>query len=66
MLPSRKTIKQRRVAGAKIVQIKKTSRKKNNGLSNQHKYNNYITNKSHNSQSNDEANPDDMEKINIG
>ena len=61
----RKTIKQKQAAEARVAQIKKTSRKRNSSLLDQHKHDDYNTNKSQDSQSNGEANPDEMEDLNI-
>ena len=62
---SKKTIEQRYAAGAKVTQMKKTLKRRDSSLSNQHKHDNYDTNKSQNSQSNGEADPDKIEDLNI-
>ena len=45
--------------------MKKTSRRRNIGLLDQYKYNDYDTNKSQDSQSNGEANLDEMKDLNF-
>ena len=62
----KKVMEQRQAAGAKAAQVKKTPKKRNSSLSDQYKHDNYNTNKSQNSQSNDEADPNEMEDLNIG
>ena len=42
----RKAMEQRQAAGAKMAQMKKTIKKKNNGLFDQYKHDDYNTNKS--------------------
>ena len=65
MPASRKTMEQRQAAGARAAQMKKTPRRKNSGSSDQHKHDDYDTNESQDSQSNGEADPDEMEDLNI-
>ncbi len=45
--------------------MKKTPRRIDNGLSGQHDEDDYDTNESQDSQSNGEANPDEIEDLNI-
>ncbi len=66
MPASRKTIEQRQEAGTRATRMKKTSKKMDNGLSDQYEQDDYDTDELQNSQSNDEANPNEMENLNIG
>ena len=62
----RKIIEQRQKAGARAALMKKTSRRMDGNLLDQHEHDDYNTDKSQDSQSNGEANPDKMEDLNIG
>ncbi len=66
MLASKKAIEQRQEAGARAAQMKKTLKRMDNGLLDQHEQDDYDTDESQDSQSNGEANPDEMEDLNIG
>ena len=65
MPASKKAIEQKQAARAKVAQMKKTLRRKNSSLLDQHKYDYYNTDKSQNTQFNDEADLDKMEDLNI-
>ncbi len=62
----RKAMEQRQEAGIRVTQMKKTPRRMNNGSLDQHKQNDYDTDELQDSQYNGEANPDEMEDLNIG
>ncbi len=62
---SRKAIEQRQEAETKITQIKKTWKKIDSGLTDQHEYDNYDINESQNNQSNGQVDLDKMEGQNI-
>ncbi len=66
MPASRKAMEQRQEAEAKAVQMKITPKKMNNGLLDQYEQADYDTDKSQDSQSNSEADLDEMEDLNIG
>ncbi len=66
MPTSRKAIEQRQEAGARAARMKKTQKRIDNGSSDQHEQDDYDTDESQNSQSNGEADPDEMEDLNIG
>ncbi len=63
---SRKVIEQIQKAGARVAQMKRTPREMDNSLSDKHKQDDYITDESQDSQSNGEANLDEMKDLNIG
>ncbi len=63
---SRKAMEQRQESGTTVAQMKKTLRRMDNGSSNQHEQDDYNIDESQNSQSNGEADPDNMEDLNIG
>ena len=62
----RKAMEQREAAEARTAQMKKTPKKKNSGSLDQHKHDDYNINESQDSGSNGEANPDEIEDLNIG
>ncbi len=59
-------MEQRQEAGARAARMKKTSRRMDNGSLDQHEQDDYDTDESQDSQSNGEADPDEMEDLNIG
>ena len=61
----RKAIEQRQEAGARAAQRKKAPKRIDSGLWNQHKHDDYDTNESEDSQSDDKANSNEMEDLNI-
>ncbi len=62
----RKAIEQRQEVGARAARMKKTPRRMDNGSLDQYKQDDYDTDESQDSQSNGEADPDEMEDLNIG
>lgn len=65
ILVSRKVIEQKQKAKVRVTQIKKTPRMMDNGLSDQHKHYYYDVNKSQNSQSYAEVDPNEINDLNI-
>ncbi len=63
---SRKAMDQKQEAGARVARVKKTPRRMDNDSSDQHEQDYYDTDESQDSQSHGEANPDEMEDLNIG
>ncbi len=66
MSASIKVLEQKQKTVAKVAQMKKALKRIDSGSLDQHKYNDYNTNKSQDSQSNDEANLSEIEDLNIG
>ncbi len=66
MPTSRKAMEQRQEAGARVARMKKTPRRMDNSSSGQYEQDNYDTYESQNSQSNGEADLDEIEDLNIG
>lgn len=62
---SKKVIEQRQEVEIRIAWIKKASKKIDNDLSDQHKHDNYNINKWQNIQSNNKANLDEIDNLNI-
>lgn len=60
-----KVIKQRQEAGIRVARMKKTPKRIDNGLSDQHKQDNYKTDESEDSQSNGVTHLDKIEDLNI-
>ena len=65
MLASRKAMEQKQEAGARAAQRKKESKRIDSSSWDQHKHDDYDTNELEDSQSDGEANPDEMEDLNI-
>ncbi len=63
---SRKTMKQKQAAEVRAARMKKTPRRMDNGLLDQHEQDDYDTDESQDCQSNREADLDEMEDLNIG
>ncbi len=59
-------MEQRQEARARAARMKKTLRRRDNGLTYQHEKDDYDTNELQDSQSNSEADPNEMEDLNIG
>ncbi len=66
MPASRKAIEQKQEAGARVARMKKTQKRMDNDLSDQHEQDYYDTDESQDSHSHGEADPDEMEDLNIG